>query len=52
MFLPLTFITGYYGMNFSNMPAFRWSGSFPTVIVIMIALVTGSLIYARKRKWL
>lgn len=52
IFLPLSFITGFYGMNFPNMPALKWSGSFPIVVAIMILLVIGSLIYARKKKWL
>jgi magnesium transporter len=52
IFLPLSFITGFYGMNFPNMPALKWSGSFPIVVATMVLLVTGSLIYARKKKWL
>ncbi len=36
IFLPLSFITGFYGMNFPNMPAFSWTGSFPLVVAIMI----------------
>ncbi len=52
IFLPLSFITGFYGMNFPNMPAFKWSGSFPIVVATMILLVIGGLIYARKKKWL
>jgi magnesium transporter len=52
IFLPLSFITGFYGMNFPNMPALKWSGSFPIVVAIMILLVIGGLIYAKKKKWL
>ncbi len=52
IFLPLSFITGFYGMNFPNMPALKWSGSFPIVVGVMILLVVGGLIYAKKKKWL
>jgi magnesium transporter len=52
MFLPLSFIAGFYGMNFPNMPAFRWSGGFPTAITLMLAILVGSLLYARRKKWL
>ena len=52
IFLPLNFICAFYGMNFPNMPAVKWNGSFPIVVGVMVLLVAGSLIYARKHKWL
>lgn len=52
IFIPLTFITGIYGMNFQNMPELKWTWSYPVVWVIFIS-VAGSLLYFfRKRKWL
>jgi magnesium transporter len=52
MFLPLSFITSFYGMNFPNMPAFRWAGGFPLAVLLMLTILVGSLTYARRKKWI
>lgn len=52
MFLPLSFITSFYGMNFSNMPAFNWPGGFAVAVALMLAIAAGALTYARRKKWL
>jgi magnesium transporter len=52
VFLPLSFITSFYGMNFPNMPAVKWNGSFPIVLGVMVAISCGILYYARKHRWL
>jgi len=52
MFLPLSFIAGFYGMNFPNMPAFKWAGGFTLAVVLMLAILAGSLTYARRKNWL
>lgn len=50
--LPLTVITGVYGMNFANMPELQWRYGYFTVIAMMV-LVTGSMLfYFRRKKWL
>ena len=49
VFLPLTLLTGWYGMNFVSMPELRWRYGYPAVIVLGAAIV-GGLLYWFKRK--
>ena len=50
IFLPLTFIVGWYGMNL-QMPEFRWSFGYPMVIIISVIVVVLCLVFFKKRKW-
>lgn len=52
MMLPLTVITGIYGMNFDVMPELRWKFGYPLVILGMMVVSAGMLLYFRRRKWL
>lgn len=52
IFLPLSLIAGWYGMNFSNMPEFRWKYAYPVVIIVSIATIILEIIYFRKKKML
>ena len=49
VFLPLTVIVGWYGMNFRNMPELTWKYGYFSVIVLS-ALVVGVLVAVFKRK--
>ena len=50
--LPLTVITGIYGMNFDFMPELHWRLGYPLVIAGM-AIVSGVMLYYfRRRNWL
>jgi magnesium transporter len=49
-FLPLTFVAGIYGMNFSNMPELRWHyGYYVTLGVMAIISIVIFLWFKRKR---
>lgn len=52
IFMPLTLIAGWYGMNFRYMPELEWKYSYLVVIILSIAIVAACLIWFRKKKWL
>ena len=52
IFLPLTLIAGWYGMNFRYMPELEWKYSYPVVIVVSVLIVVICLIWFRKKKWM
>ena len=52
VFLPLTLLAGWYGMNFANMPELRWKYGYPAVILVSAAIVAALLAYFKKKKWL
>lgn len=52
IFMPLTLIAGWYGMNFKYMPELEYKVSYPVVIAISIAIVVVSLVFFKKKKWL
>ena len=52
IFIPLTFIAGIYGMNFTNMPELHYKYSYFILIGIMVFVFVMMLIYFRRKKWL
>lgn len=50
--MPLTIITGIYGMNFVNMPELRAKYSYFIVIFIMIFSSLCQILFFKKKKWL
>lgn len=52
IFVPLTFITSFYGMNFEYMPELHYRWSYPIVIVILLIVAFAMLLYFRRRRWL
>ena len=52
IFMPLTLIVGWYGMNFRYMPELDNRWSYPIVIIVSILIVIGSLLFFKKKKWL
>ena len=52
IFMPLTLIVGWYGMNFRYMPELNWEWSYPVVIAASIVIVIGSLLFFKRKKWL
>ena len=52
IFMPLTLITGWYGMNFTYMPELDSPYGYPVIIVVALVIAVASLLYFKKKKWL
>lgn len=57
IFIPLSFITGIYGMNFNpekqlNMPELNWAWGYPTVLLLMLAIAISLLIFFWRNGWI
>ena len=52
IFMPLTLIVGWYGMNFRFMPELEWRWGYPAVIAVCLLIAAGSLLFFKKKKWL
>ena len=52
LFLPLTLIVGWYGMNFANMPELSWQYGYLCVIGLSVTVIVGCLIFFKKKKLL
>ena len=50
VFLPLTLIVGWYGMNF-KMPEYEWEWGYATVIALSVFIVVASIVIFKKKKW-
>ena len=48
VFMPLSFIAGFYGMNFTTMPELTSTWGYPAVIGLMLATASGMLWWFRK----
>jgi magnesium transporter len=52
IFIPLTFITSVYGMNFKHQPEYNWPWAYPALWIIMIIVAIVQVIYFWRKKWL
>lgn len=52
IFIPLTFITGIYGMNFRYMPEIKWFWGYPIVLLGMLIIGIVMVIYFKRKKWM
>lgn len=51
IFIPLTFLSGLYGMNFIWMPELAWKWSYPILLGIMLLITVSLLIFFQRRGW-
>ena len=51
IFLPLSLIAGWYGMNFADMPLLRWRYGYVTVAAVSALVVALLIWYFKRKKW-
>ncbi|MBQ1530622.1 MAG: hypothetical protein IIZ57_00625 [Solobacterium sp.] len=52
IFMPLTLIVGWYGMNFIYMPELRSPYGYPGVILVSVLIVVILLYWFKKKRWM
>lgn len=52
IFMPLTLIVGWYGMNFKYMPELEMRWSYPALLGICLLIILGGIIFFKKKKLL
>lgn len=52
IFLPLTLLTGWYGMNFKFIPELQWKYGYIYVIALSVIIAVSCIIYFKKKKLL
>lgn len=52
IFLPLTLIAGWYGMNFPNMPEFGYRYAYPVIAIVSLIIVALEVLYFKRKKML
>ena len=52
VFVPLTLITGIYGMNFVNMPELQWPNAYLVALGAIAVIAGGELMLFYRKGWL
>jgi magnesium transporter len=52
VFLPITFITSLYGMNFEFMPELHQTWGYPAVLTTIVVTVIAMILFFKRRGWL
>jgi magnesium transporter len=52
VFIPLSFLAGFYGMNFLYMPEFSSPFGYPIIIIIMATVAIVMLYFFKRKKWI
>lgn len=52
IFMPLTLIVGWYGMNFTYMPELGLRYAYPTLLGVCVLIIIGGIIFFKKKKLL
>jgi len=52
LFMPLGFLAGVYGMNFTNMPELHTTWGYPALLAVMATIAIGMLLWFWRRGWI
>ena len=52
IFLPLTLLTGIYGMNFQHMPSLTWWWAYTLLLILMVVTGIGMWAYFKRNEWI
>jgi len=52
IFIPLTFVAGVYGMNFSFMPELGWQWGYFAILLVMATIGATLIVYFKRKRWL
>jgi magnesium transporter len=52
IFLPLSFITGFFGMNFTYLPGAEWEYGVLAASLFMLSVGVGMLWIFRRKRWM
>ena len=52
IFMPLSLIAGWYGMNFCHMPELGWRYGYPAIIILSVAVVLFCLWIFKRKKFM
>jgi magnesium transporter len=52
LFVPITFLTSLYGMNFVNMPELRTHNGYFVLLFVMAFIVLGLLMIFKRNRWI
>jgi len=52
IFIPLSFLAGFYGMNFIHMPEFSNPIAYPILIIVMICIASLMMLFFKKKRWI
>ncbi len=51
IFMPLTLISGIYGMNFQHMPELSWRFGYAWALALMVGVAVAMVWYFRRKDW-
>ena len=51
LFMPLSLITGWYGMNFAHMPELSFRYGYPIICAVSAICLIAEILFFKKKKW-
>jgi magnesium transporter len=51
LFIPLNFMTGFFGMNFTHFPGMKETNAIPVFLIVSLIIVMSMTVFFKKKKW-